>query len=91
MADQVCQDCGELARFDWDGFILPCDGCGFDQLEDDRPTIIQNTTEYVVRLRRALTWYAEPVLTYAITQYAEPRSAVHGDGGHRAREALANH
>lgn len=39
---QICQDCGEPSSFDWDGFILPCDGCGFDQLEDDRPTIIQN-------------------------------------------------
>lgn len=36
----------------------------------------------------ALQWYGEPVLTYAITQANEPRSAVHGDGGRRAREAL---
>jgi hypothetical protein len=40
------------------------------------------------RMRTALEWYAEPVLAYAITQEKEPRSAVHADGGRRAREAL---
>lgn len=43
----------------------------------------------IAELREALEWYAEPVLTYAITQAAEPRSAVHADGGKRARKALA--
>lgn len=40
-------------------------------------------------MKDALEWYAEPVLAYAITQIAEPRSAVHEDGGRRARAALA--
>lgn len=42
----------------------------------------------VERLREALEWYAEPVLAYAVTQFNEPRSAVHADGGRRARAAL---
>ena len=40
-------------------------------------------------LEKALEWYADPVLPYAITQAAEPRSAVHSDGGSIARNALA--
>lgn len=43
----------------------------------------------IERLRAALEWYAEPVMTYALTQVAEPRSAVHADGGNRARKALS--
>lgn len=39
-------------------------------------------------LLKALRWYAEPLLTYAVTQMAEPRSAVHADGGRRARDAI---
>lgn len=35
----------------------------------------------------ALRWYADPI-SYAVTQMNEPRSAVHGDGGRRARAAL---
>jgi hypothetical protein len=42
----------------------------------------------LARLREALEWYAEPVLAYAITQAREPRSAVHADGGARARATL---
>lgn len=42
----------------------------------------------VQKLRKALEWYADPVLPYAITQTREPRSAVHADGGEIAREAL---
>lgn len=38
-------------------------------------------------MRRTLEWYADPV-GYALTQMTEPRSAVHGDGGRRARETL---
>lgn len=41
------------------------------------------------RMREALAWYADPI-SYAITQSAEPRSAVHGDNGKRARAALAS-
>lgn len=37
----------------------------------------------------ALAWYADPI-SYALTQMNEPRSAVHGDNGHRARTALSN-
>lgn len=52
-------------------------------------TLIAQAKE-IERLKTALEWYAEPELTYAITQRAEPRSAVHADGGKRAREALNN-
>ena len=45
--------------------------------------------ERVAKLEAALRWYAEPV-SYAITQAREPRSAVHEDGGRRARAALAD-
>lgn len=44
----------------------------------------------IYRLRAALEWYADPVLPYAITQKSEPRSAVHYDGGRRARGALGS-
>jgi hypothetical protein len=37
--------------------------------------------------RRALEFYADPI-SYALTQFSEPRSAVHGDDGKRARAAL---
>jgi len=37
--------------------------------------------------RRALEFYADPI-SYALTQVSEPRSAVHGDDGKRARAAL---
>lgn len=40
-----------------------------------------------VAMAKALSWYADPI-AYAITQAREPRSAVHGDGGKRAIEAL---
>ncbi len=40
-------------------------------------------------LVEALEWYADPVMPYAITQASEPRSAVHADGGKRARKALS--
>ena len=52
--------------------------------------LMDEAAKEIGRLRTALAWYAEPVLTYAVTQVAEPRSAVHADGGRRAREALAN-
>jgi hypothetical protein len=39
-------------------------------------------------LKRALEWYADAI-SYVVTQMREPRSAVHDDGGKRAREALA--
>jgi hypothetical protein len=42
---------------------------------------------YVAALVDALEWYAAPT-SYAITQRAEPRSAVHSDHGYRARQAL---
>lgn len=45
--------------------------------------------EVVEALIKTLQWYAEPVLAYALTQSKEPRSAVHEDGGKRARVALA--
>lgn len=39
-------------------------------------------------LRGALEWYADEVMAYSITQASEPRSAVHGDRGARARAVL---
>lgn len=45
--------------------------------------------EVIARLVGALEWYADEVMAYAITQASEPRSAVHGDKGKRARKALA--
>jgi len=36
---------------------------------------------------RVLAFYADPI-SYALTQVSEPRSAVHGDDGKRARAAL---
>lgn len=45
--------------------------------------------EKLARAEKALEWYAEETLTYAITQSAEPRSAVHADKGKRARATLA--
>lgn len=42
----------------------------------------------IARLREALEWYAEKILTYSITQMDEPRSAAHEDKGARARAAL---
>jgi hypothetical protein len=42
----------------------------------------------VSALVEALEWYGEEILTYAITQEKEPRSAAHEDKGKRAREAL---
>lgn len=51
--------------------------------------MIDDAASQIERLRAALEWYAEPVLTYALTQVSEPRSAVHADGGKRAREALS--
>lgn len=50
--------------------------------------MLEEDAAEIAKLRRALEWYAEPVLPYAITQMNEPRSAVHADGGKRAREAL---
>ena len=44
----------------------------------------------IAEMREALEWYANPVLPYAVTQINEPRSAVHADGGRRARAALAS-
>jgi hypothetical protein len=41
------------------------------------------------KLREALRFYADPI-SYAVTQASEPRSAVHGDAGRRARQALAS-
>ena len=38
--------------------------------------------------RLILGWYADPI-SYALTQVPEPRSAVHGDGGKRARAFLS--
>ncbi len=43
--------------------------------------------ERISQLEAALGWYADPI-SYATTQVAEPRSAVHADGGKRARLAL---
>lgn len=40
-------------------------------------------------VRDALEFYADEVFAYSITQSSEPRSAVHGDRGARARKALA--
>lgn len=42
----------------------------------------------IAALRKALEWYADPI-SYAVTQAKEPRSAVHGDDGQRARQALS--
>jgi hypothetical protein len=41
----------------------------------------------VGELEGALEFYADPI-SYAITQAKEPRSAVHGDAGRRARALL---
>ena len=38
---------------------------------------------------KVLEWYADAILPYALTQNKEPRSAVHADGGKRARVLLA--
>lgn len=43
--------------------------------------------EEIARLREALRFYAEEI-SYVPTQMREPRTAVHGDNGRRARDAL---
>lgn len=48
-------------------------------------------SEAVQALVEALEWYADEVMAYSITQFNEPRSAVHEDRGKRARAALAAH
>ena len=45
----------------------------------------------VDKLIKALEFYADEVLAYSITQMNEPRSAVHGDKGKIARQALADY
>lgn len=59
----------------------------YSSRDRDATTIAAQRKE-IEALRTALEWYAEPVLTYAITQMIEPRSAAHADGGKRARAAL---
>lgn len=58
-------------------------------LQEYHSSEIASLRAVIATAREALEWYAEPVLTYAVTQINEPRSAVHADGGKRARAALA--
>ncbi len=45
---QTCQDCGLPVTFDWDGFILPCEECGFDQLEEERSKITPTDSDGMI-------------------------------------------
>jgi hypothetical protein len=45
--------------------------------------------EKIKEMREALQFYGDKVLTYALTQANEPRSAAHADKGRIAREALS--
>lgn len=45
--------------------------------------------EKLKEVREALDFYGEEVLTYALTQANEPRSAAHADKGRIARQALS--
>jgi len=60
-----------------------------DNLETEVASRLAELESENQRLRKALEWYADPTFPYVVTQYNEPRSAVHADGGRRAREALA--
>ena len=48
---------------------------------------LTDVIEEITLLRETLKFYADKVLAYSITQILEPRSAVHADGGRRARAA----
>jgi len=52
-----------------------------------RTTTLRALLKAYQEQRRALEFYADPI-SYALTQFSEPRSAVHGDDGKRARAAL---
>lgn len=60
------------------------------------PATVLNLLATIARLEaeavkdgEALGWYADPI-SYALTQVPEPRSAVHYDGGKRARARLSS-
>ncbi len=56
-------------------------------LDDRAAQALQALLKAYQEQRRALEFYADPI-SYALTQVSEPRSAVHGDDGKRARAAL---
>jgi hypothetical protein len=80
----------DLIRRDDSGKMFPLDGYLHRSVEaiplftspSDQSALLAEAAE-------VLSWYADPLFPYAITQVAEPRSAVHADGGDRARAFLA--
>jgi len=56
-------------------------------LSDDEENLIESILEERKGFIKALEFYADPI-SYALTQNNEPRSAVHGDNGKLATQAL---